>query len=217
MLKNIFFDFDGTLVNTEEGIVNGVHFAFDKAGVARVSDAEISKLIGLPIANMFEIFFDTKDETRVADGVKWFREYYARQGVFESRLYDGTKDMLQQLKDSGFVLDVVSSKPAKFIEMLLSRLEISQFFTNVSGTGLSVRDLTKSERMKNFIDDFGLNTQGTIMVGDSIQDVIAANSNDVRCIGVTYGFGTKEDLLGTGAWKLASSPLEVAEIIISQK
>jgi len=213
MIKNIFFDFDGTLADTSEGVVNGVHFAFDKAGITRADYENVSRLIGLPLANMFELLWNTNDEALIASGVKWFREYYAEQGVHESCLYDGTQEMLQRLKDCGYVLDIVSSKPVKFIQEISTRLGISDYFANVSGTGLVVRSLSKAERMKSFIDEFALNAQSVIMVGDSTQDVTAAKFNNVRCIGVTYGFGTKADLMEAGAWKLADTSFEVAEII----
>jgi len=213
MITNLFFDFDGTLADTSEGVVNGVQFAFDKAGIARTEHETISGLIGLPLANMFELLWNTKDETLIANGVKWFREYYAEHGVYEACLYEGTQEMLQRLKDCGYVLDIVSSKPVKFIEDISARLGIADYFTHVSGVGMVVRSLSKAERMKSFIEEYGLDAQSVVMVGDSTQDVVAANFNNVRCIGVTYGFGTKDDLVEAGAWKLAETPIEVAEIL----
>jgi len=216
LITNLFFDFDGTLADTSEGVVNGVHFAFDKAGIARAAHESISGLIGLPLANMFELLWNTTDEALIANGVKWFREYYAEHGVYEACLYEGTQEMLQRLKDCGYVLDIVSSKPVKFIEDISERLGIADYFTHVSGVGMVVRSLSKAERMKSFIEEYRLDAQNVVMVGDSTQDVVAANFNNVRCIGVAYGFGTKDDLIEAGAWKLAGTPLEIADIVFCE-
>ena len=213
MIKDIFFDFDGTLVDTSEGIVNAMHYAFDKYGLERVPDENIKAVIGPQLAEMFEILWQTKDEDKIADGVRVFREYYSKRGVFESKLYDGVLELLKKLCGNGFMLYVVSSKPAVFIEQIFSRYNIGGFFSGTTAVDCGVRTLSKTERMKNLLAERKILVNNAVMVGDRAEDVFAAKANGVRSIGVTYGFGSAETLLGAGAWKLADMPCRIARFV----
>lgn len=209
MLKHIFFDFDGTLVDTSEGIIKAMHYAFEQDGRNRIADAEVRRYIGPPLNEMFECLWQTKDDADISRGVKLFRTYYAEHGVEECCLYGGVPEMLAQLVQQGYKLYIVSSKPAVFIEKIAERYGIRKYFTAMTAVGLQVKDLSKAERMGMLMKENNILPEETVMIGDRPEDILAAKANSVRAIGVTYGFGTDEELRAAGAWNLASSLEEV--------
>lgn len=207
--ENIVFDFDGTLVDTSEGIIKCMHYAFDKLGKERVPDQTIQLTIGPPLDEMFAILFRTSDETLIAAGVSYFRERYSKEGLKELRLYPKINELLANLKSINKSIYIVTSKPTRYTEIILDDFNIRDYFTEINGTELHQKSLSKSERLQNLIRQQNLNAQETVMIGDRIEDILAAKFNDIASIGVTYGFGEKEDLIRAGACKVFNNVWEI--------
>lgn len=214
VIQHIFFDFDGTLVDTREGIIKAMHYAFEQDGRERASDDEVRKLIGPPLNEMFEALWQTKDDETISRGVKLFREYYAEHGVDECCLYDGVPNMLRCLSAAGIKLYIVSSKPAVFIEKIAVRYDIKKYFTAMTAVGLQVKDLSKAERMGLLMKERNILPEEVVMVGDRPEDILAAKANSVRAVGVTYGFGTKDELIKAGCWKLVDELIEMEQLLL---
>jgi len=148
----IFFDFDGTIVDTSEGIINAALFAFKKYGYSDFSINDLkSKLIGPPLHNGLKQLTGLNDEN-VERLVFFFREYYSSQGVFENNLYKDILKVLQYLKDRKYYLNIVSSKPERFIIKILNQHNIKDFFDYIGGAGDTDKASTKTEKIKNLIN-----------------------------------------------------------------
>lgn len=117
--------------------------------------------------------------------------------------------MLKHLYDKGFKLYIVSSKLAVFIEKIAGRYDIRKYFSDVTAVELQVKDLSKAERMGLLMKNRNIRPEEVIMVGDRPEDVLAAKENGVKAVGVTYGFGTKEELIKAGCWELVDSLAEM--------
>jgi len=130
--KAVLFDFDGTLVDSSEGIFKSVLYSLESFGIKETDPERLNYFIGPPLWHSFMHLYGV-DEQTAEKMVEKYRERYNGIGLYESRLYDGVAPMLKTLYDNGVKISVASSKPLIFIEKLLDKFEVSQYFSSVSG------------------------------------------------------------------------------------
>jgi phosphoglycolate phosphatase len=95
-----------------------------------------------------------------------------------------------------------------YAERIIEHFGLSAFFTCVYGAEFDGRFENKVELLAHALEREGLDPASCIMVGDRAQDVRAARRNGVLSVGVTYGYGSREELLEAGAAVLCGSPTE---------
>jgi phosphoglycolate phosphatase len=108
---------------------------------------------------------------------------------------------------------IVTSKPHKFTETIVENLNIKKYFKDISGVDLSGKIKSKAHRIGKIVNKYNLKTEETLMVGDMKDDVLAANENKIRTIGMLYGFGKKVDLQIAGCKTFCDKFEELKNII----
>ena len=88
MYRYAFFDLDGTLTDSSEGIINSIKYSLKKNGYPIPDETELLKFIGPPLADSFAGYLNLPKD-QVQDMVDTYREYFAVKGLFENRVYDG--------------------------------------------------------------------------------------------------------------------------------
>lgn len=212
MYSTIFFDLDGTLTDSEEGITKSVQYGLKKMGVTDCDDlSALRHFIGPPLSESFKEFFEGEDIKRA---IAFYRERYSTIGWKENRLYDGIKDMLKKIKESGRKIYMATSKPEIFAKDIAELFEISEYFDGICGATTDGVRNTKEDVVKYAIEVCGeTNPDNILMVGDRHHDVDGAGEFGIKTLGVTYGFGTREELLGCGAIAVVDTPDEVVKFI----
>ena len=133
--STVFFDLDGTLVDSGEGVRNSVEYALKKFGIEVENKDSLSCFIGPPLVVSFKTFYGFDDEN--ADrGVAYYREYYKDKGIFEGYVYDGIEETLKRLKASGKRVMVATSKPEEFAKRVLEKFGIAKYFDFIAGATL---------------------------------------------------------------------------------
>lgn len=211
MIKNILFDLDGTITDSSLGITKSVKYALEKKGINVASLDELKIFIGPPLSKMFIKYMNLETEEQGREMVALYREYYKDIGIYENTLYDGIKETLKTLKEKGYRLFVATSKPTVFSEEILRKHNILECFEKVSGCELDGTRDSKEEVIKFLLDNYNLNPQETIMVGDRVFDVEGAEKLNIKTIGVLYGFGDEEEL--KDAVKIAKTPMDIIKLI----
>ncbi len=211
--KSLIFDFDGTVCDTGEGIKKSAKFALDSFGIESPEWEELDYFIGPPLLITFQEKFG-KTPTEADELVKKFRERYSKTGLFESRLYDGVKDMLKALKNDGFKIGIASSKPQKFIEELLAHFEIIEYFDSVCGVSFKADCEPKTSIIARCAEELGADSGFTFVVGDTHYDIDGAKENALKSIGVNWGYGTKFELIESGADFIVDKPEDVEAVAL---
>ena len=116
--ETILFDLDGTLTNPEEGITTSVAYALDAYGYHYESKSALKIFIGPPLREQFMSYCGI-DTAKGEEMVAKYREYYSVKGIYQNEVYKGIPQMLEKLKNSGKMLVVSSSKPEKFVKIIL--------------------------------------------------------------------------------------------------
>lgn len=211
MYDIILFDLDGTLTDSGAGVKNGFIYALEKFGIAAHPD-ELDKVMGPPLMDSFMQFYNFSfEDARVA--VKYYREYYREKGVFENTLYDGIKELLEKLKGMGKTLCIATSKPDVFALQVLHMFDIYKYFDIISCATIDDKLCKKSDIVKIALDRAGGNCYNAIMVGDRHHDVFGAHENNIKCIGVLYGYGDSDEMKAAGADFVALTPNDILKYI----
>lgn len=210
-IHTILFDLDGTLTNPAEGITRSIAHALQELGVSPPPLHDLTTHIGPPLRVSFPGLLDTTDTGRIERAVALYRERYRDIGLFENVMYDDVPDMLQTLH--GRVrLGIATSKPHVYAKRILEHFDLLRFFDDVFGAELDGRFDDKRDLLGHVVTTWSLDEpQRVLMIGDREHDILSARAHGLRTLGVTYGFGSAEELLAAGADALVSRPGEIIQ------
>ena len=189
--KFVFFDFDGTLVNTINGTRESALYALKHFNIL-VSDAEnIGNIFcGPPLRESFEKY-NVNDED-IEEAIKLYRKYQNENTIECNELYNGIEEMLGTLKKEGKKLIIVTAKLEQTAIKILKYLDIFKYFDMIVGATTDSSRITKKEIMKYAINNIeNIDLKKSIMIGDRTSDIKAGIENDMDTIGVLYGMDTK--------------------------
>lgn len=213
----ILFDLDGTLTDPAIGITNSVAYALEKMGIAPPERKELLKFIGPPLAGSFEKYYGlSKEESFRA--VDIYREYFAPKGIFENTLFEGVPQMLEKLKNAGKKVALATSKPIVFADKILKHFELFDYFDLTVGSNLDGTLTDKAEVVAVVLQKLKItDTSSAVMVGDRSHDVIGGIKNNLKTVGVTFGYGSEKELSDAGANIIIHSVSELEKILLEDK
>lgn len=209
--STLLFDLDGTLTDPFDGITRSIQYALENMG-APVPDAkDLHWCIGPPLWESFEVLLNTTDRAEQDRAVAFYRERYTVTGLYENTLIDGIAELLTTLRDAGFDLHVCTSKPHAYAGKIVEHFGMMPHFGKVYGSELSGHRSAKAELIAHILEEEGLSSAETLMIGDRKHDLIGANANGVAGIGVLWGYGSREELEGEGPVLVAEMPSEILQ------
>ncbi len=201
--RYLLFDLDGTLTDPAQGITNAVAYALNKFGIEVENKASLYPYIGPPLTVSFCQFHGLSDEESII-ALGYYREYFSAKGMFENILYDGIAALLNKLKTEGYTLIVATSKPEEFTVQILQHFALDGYFAFVAGNTLDERRPTKGEVIAYIKQQFpDISCGNALMIGDRKYDIEGAKHNNLKSIGVLYGYGSENELVNAGADVLA--------------
>ena len=184
----VFFDLDGTLTQSEEGIWNCVRYAADRMGFPRPEEKILRKFIGPPLIWSFrELMGMTEEQAWQAQQV--YRERYNTLGKFENRVYPGVRFLLRTLRREGARMGIVSGKPEGASRSILEHFGLMKYFEAVSCA--TDGHAEKAELIRAVMPMAG---ETVWMIGDRRFDIEGGREAGVHTLGVTYGYGSREEL-----------------------
>lgn len=203
------FDLDGTLTDPGIGITNSVMYALEKYDIHVSDREELYPFIGPPLVDSFMKYYQLTEE-QAEKGVEYYREYFRAGGIFENNVYDGIPEMLAELKRRNCTVALATSKPYEFSVQILDHFDLRRYFDYVGAATMDGRISRKSDVIKELLAELGdIDRSSVLMIGDRDQDIAGAKANDLRSIGVLWGYGSREELENAGADYLASAPADI--------
>jgi phosphoglycolate phosphatase len=210
-MRAAFFDLDGTLVDSFEGVAKCIAHAFSAVDHAPPDD--IRPWLGAPLRTNFVRHFGNQDLAERA--LHAFRVRYADVGVLEAEVCAGVAPMLEALVGDGVQLFVATSKPRVYANRLVEHTGLAHFFREVFGPELTGALENKTELLAHALATTLAPPHRASMIGDRHHDIEAAHANGVESIGVTWGFGTLEELDAAGAGAICATPAEVVDSVLA--
>ncbi len=184
----VIFDLDGTLFETHRVTGEGVHMACQQLNIDTPSIEDIKKLMGYPAHQFYSMLFPHLDAGTVATLRKLAGAAEFSSIATRGALYEGTKDMLTRVS-SRHKLAICSNGDAEYIKEVLSSQGINNNFSIISPFE---ENKPKRIRLKSILDEFP--NESGVMVGDRSEDFEAAQFNSIPSVGVSYGYGSRQEL-----------------------
>ncbi|MBT8107780.1 MAG: HAD hydrolase-like protein [Gammaproteobacteria bacterium] len=205
MSAHIYFDLDGTLTDPYEGISKCILYALDKLGFPHPDADYLHSCIGPPLWDTFPEMVGA-ELTRQA--VDLYRERFVDVGWRENTLYEGIPEALEAIAAAGHTLFVATAKPHMHAARIINHFGLGDLIDNVYGSELDGTRATKGDLLRFAIERNPGGASHT-MIGDRKHDLIGATANDMTPIGVTWGYGTVEELSAAGAAAIVTEPQEL--------
>lgn len=196
MRKTILFDLDGTLTDSGEGIINCAILALEHFGCPIPSREEMRVFVGPPLVDSFVKHGVPADKAEEAVAI--YRSRYIPIGKYENTPYPGIRELLETLKAAGHTLYVATSKPEGMSVDILEHFDLAKYFDRICGASMDTSRSSKEAVIEYLIRKNG-RTGNMVMVGDTKFDVLGAKAHGIPCIGVSWGYGTVQDMEEAGA------------------
>lgn len=200
--KGIFFDLDGTLSDSGEGIIKCAKLALNHFGLPIPDEKAMRTFVGPPLSESFMRYGVPADQ--VDEAIRIYRSRYLTVGKFENFPYPGIPEMLAYLQAKGYRLFVATSKPETTSIEILNHFNLSQYFERICGATMDGSRSTKSQVIAYLLEQIN-DLDSAVMVGDTAFDVIGAAEHSIPAIGVAWGYGTVESMIEAGASAIADS------------
>lgn len=237
----ILFDLDGTLTESDPGIINSVLYALKKNGIEETDREKLRAFVGPPLTESFQNYYGMSEE-QAAHMVDDYREYYHDRGWRENSVYFGIPEALQILREQGRKLAVATSKPEMFAKQILSWFHLAPYFDLIAGATMDSSRSRKGQVISYALKQLGAGQDDRIgkerysaladgkrtpaghltplrgetnilMVGDRLHDVLGAKENGLPCVGVLYGYGTRRELEQAGVAAICREPKDLPDVI----
>lgn len=213
MKKIIFFDLDGTLTDSGLGIMNSLKYGLKKLGIDCNYEGVLRTFVGPPIKeHAEEIFGISKEDSSKL--ITYYREYFTQKGMYENSVYQGIETVLKNLKKASKILAVATSKPEVHAKEILRHFGLLDYFDYVVGATLDGKISEKIDVIKTALFRAKIDGKNAVMVGDRKYDINGGKVFNMLTVGVTYGYGSEEELINANADYVAKSVQELEKILM---
>jgi phosphoglycolate phosphatase len=198
----IAFDFDGTLADTSEAIVESAAKTLSDLGHPPLDRAHCRSLIGIPLRDSF--LESGVAPSAVTDAITRYREVFPifRPSV---RLYPGVRECLERLRAHNIRLGIVSSRSRTSLLDLVTHLELDHYFEAILGEEDAVRHKPAPELVLRLAELFLVTPKEILVVGDTTYDIVMGQQAGSHTVAVTYGNQTRSQLMSSSPSYFADS------------
>lgn len=187
----IIFDMDGTLVNSSLTIANAINYVRQNLGFDAMEQEYILKLVNDHTINPAQTFYHAKAFD--ADHERWFSEYYTNNHDKELVLYEGIRELLDRLKDSGHALAVATNAYRGSTIESLTHLEVDGHFDTIACYDDVPQGKPHPDMLHKILDELGHSSDKALFIGDGPRDELASQRAQIDYIMVDWGFTDHTD------------------------
>lgn len=213
--RSVLLDLDGTLIDSQPGIVASCVAALRALGHEPGEALDIKSAIGPPLEDMFQVLLRARGDDRIAEAAAAYRQHYGETGLFGSEPYPGISGALQEMRRAGLRLYLATSKRQVFARRILENLELATYFDAIYGSVPRCRLDHKPELLAHILSEQDLCASHSVMVGDRRHDIVGAHAVNVRGLGVLWGYGSRDELESAGADRLVQGTADLVPAVLS--
>ncbi len=209
MIKAILFDFDGTLINTNDLIYMSHNYAFGKLYGRDITKDEFLKLYGRPLLESLTDYYGSDG----AELLEFYREFNEKNHDLYVKSFDGVEEGIKKLKNDGFLLGIVTSKRKSTLMKGLKFLGLSDYFECLITPADSEKYKPDPEPVLVGCRKIGVFPEETVYVGDSVFDIAAGKAAGTKTCAVKYSLTPADELERLQPDYFVSSIKELAGLI----
>jgi dTMP kinase len=191
----VLFDLDGTLTNSEQGIIQSMLHALGEAGVSAPEGADLRGIIGPPLMDSLTGAFGLAPD-KAREVISHYVKYFNSDGMYLYTVYPNIRSILKMLHDGGVYVALATSKPVRPAMAILNHFGLTHYFTRIITEEDNENTVNKPELIRRALPE---RYERAAMVGDRFYDIEGALANGIEAIGAGYGFGAEDELLKAGA------------------
>jgi len=206
MIKNIVFDFDGTIVDSIDLAVELYNELAEKYRFLKINKEDFEYLRSLSVIEKCKALHVPLYKLPVF-GIEFMRNY--RKSLGSLKTFDGINEVIIELKGKGYKLNIISSNSHENVSELLKNNNIDLFDSINCISSIFGKD----KAIHNFIKKYSLNREELVYIGDENRDVIACKVNQIKVIAVSWGFDSIELLTRARPDFIVNSPPEIVGLI----
>ncbi|MBQ3079396.1 MAG: dTMP kinase [Clostridia bacterium] len=208
----VIFDLDGTITESAPGIMNSVSYALNSMNLPVPGEDVLRAFVGPPLVDSFMRFIHLS-EADAHTAVKKYRERHTVIGWKEALVYKGMLRVLISLKRAGVYVALASSKPLPLCEKTLDYFGLLPLFDKLVGPEYSASSSDKELLIKQALPE---KYNRACMVGDRKFDMDGAKRAGIEAIGAGYGYGSREELMDSGADYYAETPDALLKLLLPE-
>jgi phosphoglycolate phosphatase len=211
----VLLDLDGTLIDSQPGILASCRAALRALGHEPDETLDIRRVIGPPLEDSMQILLQPYGDDRVDEAVAAYRQHYGEIGLLGSEPYPGIGKSLEEMKRAGLRLYLATSKREIFASRILDHLKLASCFDGIHGSVPGGALDHKPELLAHVLSRHGLSPSHSVMIGDRRYDILGAQAVGMRGLGVLWGYGTRDELETAGADQLVESPADLIRAVLA--
>jgi phosphoglycolate phosphatase len=212
---SVLLDLDGTLVDSQPGILASCMAALRALGHEPAEILDIKRVIGPPLEDVLQFLLQPYGDDRIGEAVLAYRQHYGEIGLFGSQLYPGIGASLKAMQQAGLRIYLATSKRETFARCILEHLGLAPYFEGIHGSVPGGELDHKPELLAHILSEHGISPAHSLMVGDRRHDISGAHAVGMRGLGVLWGYGTRDELETAGADQLVESTDDLARTVLS--
>ena len=186
----IIFDMDGTLIDSGDVITNTINFVRNNLGLEEIEKHIMLEQLNNPDINSAEYFYGTQEFT--TQQTELFTEYYNKNCIKDIKLYEGIEELLNSLQKD-FKLTIATNASRDFAIRMIKHLNIDKYFDIVIGASCVAKPKPHPDMVLKTLNDLQIHHHKSILIGDSLKDIRAAQAANVDSILVDWGFSNYEN------------------------
>ena len=215
MSLSVLLDLDGTIIDSQPGILASTLAALRALGHEPSADFDIRGVIGPPLDDMMRALLQHLGDERVEEAVTAYRAHYGESGLFGSVPYPGIAEALQAMTARGWKLYLATSKRLVFARRILEHLGFAPHFDGIYGSVPGGALDHKPELLAHVVSQHRLEPERSVMVGDRRYDISGAHAVGLRGLGVLWGYGSRDELETAGADRLVETPADLLDAVLA--
>lgn len=211
MSITVLFDLDGTLTDPAPGIIGSFRRALVDLGHEPPPFEALRWIIGPALRLSFPQVMGEGSDAEAA--VERYRVHYRGGGMYDLSLYEGMMDAVTAIRAASQRMFVCTAKPEPYAVPIVERFGYAPHFDRVYGAALDGSLDDKADIIAKIIAEQGIDPAETVMIGDRMHDIHAAQRHGIASIGVAWGYGGVEELTAAGATAICARPADLPALV----
>lgn len=214
MFTHLFFDLDGTLIDSKPGIFKSVLHTLEVMGIpAPLHEEELNPFIGPSLRQSFKTLFGFSDR-KAEEATLIYRDFYGREGMNMFTVYPGIPGALETLAAMGLSISLVTSKAEIYALKIVEKADLARYFSTVSGCEINGNRSDKAELITYTLQKHDmLPGKEIVMIGDRYHDIRGAKLTGISSAGVLYGYGSRGELETEKPDLIIPSPADLTDML----
>ncbi|GBQ22600.1 phosphoglycolate phosphatase [Acetobacter estunensis NRIC 0472] len=213
---SVLFDLDGTIINSRTGIIATIHRVLRDMGHDPDPEHDLNWVVGPPLRDLIGEILRHYDDTRCDEAMERYRRLYETTGKLQTPVFEGMRDVLDTLRAAGATLYIATSKPKELARSILERHGLVERFREIYGARPDDSGAEKPELIASALRDHKIETHHAVMIGDRRFDISGAHANNIRAIGVAWGYSGAGEMLEAAPEAIAATPDQLPMLVTAQ-